>query len=822
MFSRQIFLDSLSLSERVSRSYLHKSASMINLKDKVHIEKLRVNTIIGPDSWNQLNKQQCFVTISMHTDFSKASDNDDLNYSLNYAVISREVTDFINKTSNWGSLGKLSRGIADFALNKFKGIEELELEVNTNSAHIRSDDISVQVFKSRAIPDDSNNYDVLKISNLKMLTLIGVFTFERLQKQFITLDLTIPWPKTAQRHASYKSIIENVVKYVENANFKTVEALVEAVSKILASESYFKELQDTLIGVKVIKLNAITSTEGVGVSCIRSPIELVDKILPPLSIEDSSRNTSQSFDLPLFETSASTENNTAYVSFGSNVGDMLANIGSALELLSSTPQVKVTAVSSLFQSEPMYFKDQNPFLNGCIELQTQLTPRDLLKLCKDIEYKELKRVKHFDNGPRSIDLDIILYINGDGRDVLVNDKDLIIPHPKMLERTFVLEPLCEIVPPTHIHPITAEPIVDHLKEIYKMENDENEVWKLTPVPKHSNSEEERFLKFKSSTSVDTISKVSVRSSTSSTYVMAIVNTTPDSFSDGGDFFNDVEKQLFHVKELCNKVLKLSNNIVLDIGGCSTRPKSIQATEYEELRRTIPLIKAIRASSDIPQDKVFISIDTYRSEVAKHAISAGVDLINDVSGGSFDEAIFDVIAANPSVTYVLSHTRGDVSNMTKLTNYDESVNDVVEFINNEENSDDKTKFIRTIGRELASRYEVAMSKGVKRWQIIMDPGLGFAKNDVQNLSIIKQLPQLKNYSIITKNNNYVNFRNIPVLIGPSRKKFIGTITNDFEPKNRDFATGSIVASCVGFDANMIRVHNAEECVKSIKLADALYH
>lgn len=112
----------------------------------------------------------------------------------------------------------------------------------------------------------------------------------------------------------------------------------------------------------------------------------------------------------------------------------------------------------------------------------------------------------------------------------------------------------------------------------------------------------------------------------------------------------------------------------------------------------------------------------------------------------------------------------------------------------------------------------------RWQIIIDPGLGFAKDWRQNLQIIRQIPMLKNYSFVMDTQDshaYINFRNIPVLLGPSRKKFIGHITKDVDAKQRDFATGTVVASCVGFGSDMVRVHDVKNCSKSIKLADAIY-
>ena len=216
----------------------------------------------------------------------------------------------------------------------------------------------------------------------------------------------------------------------------------------------------------------------------------------------------------------------------------------------------------------------------------------------------------------------------------------------------------------------------------------------------------------------------------------------------------------------------------------------------------------------------------RSEVARQAISAGADIVNDVSGGLFDPQMFEVVAANPSVAYVMSHMRGDISTMTRLNKYVEDtdgagdVGAADEHIYGRRNTRARTRLVRGIGRELAAQYVKAMEHGVRRWQLILDPGIGFAKNSDQNLDVIGHCPLLKHYSC-TRNGRFVNFRNVPVLLGPSRKRFIGKITGDEVASSRDFATGSLVSSCVGFGADIVRVHDVRNCSKSVKLADALY-
>lgn len=778
-----------------------------NVRDEIHIRDLSLETISGPDSWKKLNPQKCKLSLNIQTDFSKSSKTDDLKYSLNYAVICRDVSKYVQSKKNWNSIGSLTRSIYDFTKSRYSTINALECKIKNEDYHLRTNNISCTVYDAE--------YDVIDIKDLELFTVIGVFNFERLQKQRVCLDIGLKWPKGTDTNASIQTIIDAIVTYVEGANFKTVEALIENVGGIVAQTLQHKNNDDIQIYVKVLKLSAITDTNGVGVSCSKNIREYEN-----VNVERAIESSSDQYNLPVQKINTIKNKwNTAYLAFGSNIGDRLSYIEEALELLKKNSNVKIISLSSLFESEPMYFRDQSPFMNGCIEIRTLLSPNDLLKLCKYIEYNEMRRVKHFDNGPRCIDLDIIMFINSDGEHILLNEADLIIPHPRMLERTFVLEPLCELISPTFSHPITAQPIIEHLEQIYTSGNEEDNLWKLVPLPTINHCP--RFLKFKTVVQYDDISGTLVRRTISPTYIMGILNTTPDSFSDGGKYLT-VDSQISHVQDLVNSASTLHDSIIIDIGGCSTRPGSKQATIEEELMRTIPIIEAIRNSTILPQEKIILSIDTYRAEVAKEAIKAGVDIVNDISGGSFDSDLFRTVANYPKVAYVLSHIRGDVNTMNSLTEYEDSSFEIpgVDYIFGNACDTQQTKMIRQIGRELSSSYAQAVSNGIKRWQIILDPGIGFAKKGEQNLKLIRQMPLLKNYCFVD-DDKVVNLRNIPVLIGPSRKKFIGMITNDEVATDRDFATGSISASCVGFGADIIRVHNVHDCSKSIKLADALY-
>lgn len=799
--------------------------------DHIHINNLAIQTICGPDLWHRLAPQHCKISLTIDTDFSKCSSTDDLKHSLNYAVLCRDITSHVNSKNDWKHIHSLSSSIYQHLQNKYQeSIDSMEIIVKNEDYHLRTKHIE-------SIIKDPH-HAILQIYNLEVFAVIGIFIFERLQRQKVSLDISIQTKKSeSQQYIVIGPIIDSVITYVEQSDFKTVEALIESVSKIVEQSIEFNgkacDLLD--ISVKVTKLSAITDTEGVGVSCIRDTTQLQKMKTIKLPTTNENQQAKQLYNnikagsQPDIRTSINDKWAKAYLAFGSNIGDRMDYILQALTLLRSEPHVQVLNISSVFESEPMYFKDQSPFLNGCIEINTTLNPSDLLKLCKRIEYLDLKRTKDFENGPRSIDLDIILYFDANGDAIQVNKPDLIVPHPRMLERTFVLEPLCELISPLVTHPLSAEPIVDHLQQIYDEQRPEDILWKVIPLHKIAGSNKERFLKYKTVSQYDDLTGTSQRVTISPTTMMAIMNTTPDSFSDGSLDNTDVDILLQRVDAICKDVLRHYDNVIIDIGGCSTRPNSIQPTTEEELKRTIFLIKAIRTCTKIPQEKVILSIDTYRGEVAKQAIEAGVDIINDISGGSFDESLFKIVAQYPKIAYVLSHIRGDIASMTKCANYDlnsqyNPADSCIDYLNNKscDSASKKYNLPRIIGSELSARYKKAIDAKILRSQLILDPGIGFAKNLKENLIVIKHLPLLKNYSLYDNSDqSYVNFRNIPFLLGPSRKKFIGTITKEDIPEKRDFATGSVVTSSIGFGADIVRVHNVKDCVKSAVTADALY-
>jgi dihydroneopterin aldolase/2-amino-4-hydroxy-6-hydroxymethyldihydropteridine diphosphokinase/dihydropteroate synthase len=530
--------------------------------------------------------------------------------------------------------------------------------------------------------------------------------------------------------------------------------------------------------------------------------------------DDSSSCAGQSgFFLPNLNTETSVwknKNHTVYIAFGSNQGDQLWNIKSALEHL-SFKGVKIVNTSTLYESKPMYHLDQPNFVNGVVKASTTLSPQDLLATLKNIEYKELQRVKQFANGPRTIDLDILLYDN-----VILNEPDLNIPHIRLIERSFVLAPLCELIDPSEIHPVTTESYHDHLKQLFESAKNMNgdnmidstmqesiDLTNVIPLPRAT----QKYLKF------------DMLGNTHRTLVMGILNTTPDSFSDGGKN-TSVEKAL----ETALNMVKEGVDII-DVGGCSTRPGSLQPSEEEELSRVVPIVEAIRNSPDAVQKGVVISVDTYRAKVAVESLKLGADIINDISGGTFDDKMYDVIAET-GAPYIINHTWGTIQTMTQMTDYDSAESsEQIEFLDpaNFEHlklSKSDLNVAKSVARELSHIVAICTAKGIKRWQLIIDPGLGFAKNGKQNLSIIRSIPVIKNYSC-QYNQEHVSLQRLPILIGASRKRFIGDITREPQADKRVIGSCAVLMACIGSGSDIIRVHDCKESKQTCLMGDAIY-
>lgn len=259
-----------------------------------------------------------------------------------------------------------------------------------------------------------------------------------------------------------------------------------------------------------------------------------------------------------------------------------------------------------------------------------------------------------------------------------------------------------------------------------------------------------------------------------TQVMGVLNVTPDSFSDGGLYFQK-EKAIEHGLRLAQ-----DGADIIDVGGESTRPFSEGVPLQEELDRVVPVVEALSKAVQVP-----ISIDTCKAEVARQALKAGASIINDISALRFDPNITSV-AAEAGVPVILMHMQGTPGDMQKKPFYQNLIPEILDF--------------------LKQAVDRAVSAGIKKDMIIVDPGIGFGKTVEHNLEIIRELGR---FSVLDR----------PVLLGTSNKTFIGHLLNK-EPHERDTGTMATIAAGVLKGADIVRVHNVKKAVETVKIVDAI--
>ena len=262
-----------------------------------------------------------------------------------------------------------------------------------------------------------------------------------------------------------------------------------------------------------------------------------------------------------------------------------------------------------------------------------------------------------------------------------------------------------------------------------------------------------------------------------TLVMGVLNVTPDSFSDGGRFF-DRARALEHAERLVAEGAD-----ILDIGGESTRPGSLDVDADEEARRVVPVVEALAGRVGVP-----VSVDTTKASVARAALGAGAEIINDISGLRFDPALADE-AARAGAGLVLMHSLGTRDTLHTLPPVEDVLSEVSD--------------------SLRASVEEAVRRGVARESIAVDPGFGFGKSHGQNVELLARLDELA-----------AAFPDFPLLVGTSRKRFVGTLLGGAPVEERLHGTLATVAAAVLRGAHVVRVHDVRPAVETVKVIDAV--
>lgn len=456
------------------------------------------------------------------------------------------------------------------------------------------------------------------------------------------------------------------------------------------------------------------------------------------------------------------------IALGSNVGDRLHNFNEALQLMNKSG-IHITRHACLYETEPAYVTDQPLFLNSAVRGITKLGPHELLGVLKKIE-KDLGRTAGIRYGPRPIDLDILFY----GK-LKIQSEILTVPHERIWERPFVMAPLMDLLG-SYVDSDTIacwHALSIHSSGLFKSWEKlggesligKDGLKRVLPIGNHLWDWSQR------------------------TSVMGILNLTPDSFSDGGKF-QSVEAAVSQVRSMIS-----DGADIIDLGAQSTRPMATRVSAEEELDRLIPVLEAVMKVPEV--EGKLLSVDTFYSEVASEAVGKGAHIVNDVSSGQLDSKMLSVVAGL-KVPYVAMHMRGDPSTMQNSENL--KYENVCE----------------QVASELYSRVRDAELSGVPAWRIIIDPGIGFSKNTESNLDILNGLSNIR--AEIRKRS--LGLSRAPMLIGPSRKRFLGDVCGRPAAVDRDPASVASVTAGVLAGANIVRVHNVRDCLDAVKLCDAM--
>ncbi|KAI9030987.1 Dihydropteroate synthase-like protein [Phycomyces nitens] len=737
--------------------------------DRILIKNLVLKNVTGVDSWQRLKSQPVVISVWLYTDITAAGDSDIVTNSIHYGHVTKGITK-LAETGTFKSLEALAHAVVRLCCVHFGAVRTMVkveqpkalLHASASGVIMSRAKVDFKGIEGETLGDVSGlgREDEVFVKDLRLHAIIGVNPWEREEKQVVVINLTIyPSPLACNKSEESKShnlrtIVRVLTRHIESSGYKTVEAFAVVVARLALEKCNVRKIR-----VRIEKPSAILFADASGIEVTRDQAWLsrvleeekkAGRVFAHRSLEYS----------PAKEIPASYAN-TAFIALGSNVGDRVNNIYQALDLLERECSSIILDTSFLYETPPMYYTDQPAFLNGACKVATSLEPHALLAKLKEVE-NNLGRTAGIRNGPRPIDLDILFY-----NDILLNTESLTIPHIALHEREFVLWPLCDIAKDME-HPKLYKTCGQLLSQLLKVTAESKEgslkIDKVIPI-------QNQMWRWKDKT-----------------YIMGILNTTPDSFSDGGKCV-DVEKAVAAAERM-----KEEGADIIDIGGMSTRPGADDSfPEEEEISRVVPVIERLRRKGfSLP-----ISIDTFRASVAEAAIKAGASLINDISGGSRDPAMLSVMAKY-KVPVCLMHMRGDSKTMMSKENTTYENDDVVE----------------DVSIALYSLIQRAISAGVYRWNIIADPGVGFAKTPKQDFEILRHLGE-----IVSGPDSHLE--GFPSLMGPSRKKFIGSATGVQDADKRSFGTAGAVAASVAGGANIIRVHDVRPMWEVVQVCDSVW-
>ncbi|KAI0752672.1 Dihydropteroate synthase [Daedaleopsis nitida] len=846
-------------------------------KDAIaHRDYIRVNDLALTVSFSDGSRwpstaaqpQPVVLTFSFVHDVTNAAATDDLTYSVNYSTLASGMRTIV-EAEVFPSLEAFADRVYQVYAAQYTDVPSFTVTISRMKTLLYGAAFGLEITKQVTQPRPAE--ETFFFRNIIGHAIIGIHAHERQRKQRVRVNLSIKRKFSRQTPFNFRILEQRIFDFVEESKFLTVEAFASEVARTTLA---FLEDESAAVTVQISKPSAVIDAESAEVEVTRT---LQDFRSTP-SIRDSASTTaSSSRRAPSSPSSKKSLPHIAAIAIGANVGDRFSNIEFALRLLEAPgadlerwngpPCVAVVDTSFMYETAPMYVEDQPNFINCACMVETSLEPRALLSFLKRIE-SAVGRMETFRNGPRAIDLDIVAY------DSLVMDTrpdaarmtldnlrgELLIPHPRLTEREFVLRPLADMIP-EYVVPSVGCTVEELLSTLMRQPSDAPAMHKVIPFPRyplpHTGSQSPHVSRIPRVPPTATYWTHPVTYHPSKgkqvprkTYIMATLNATPDSFSDGSAHYTLPNALMYATSAVANGA-----NII-DIGGYSTRPGAAYVSPEEEFTRVVPVVQAIREESSAlaptppghfpPSAKTaatLISIDTFRWEVAEESVHAGANCINDVCAFSGPDwppndksethfAKMRQVCRDLAVPVVLMHSRGPAAENKDYSAYayaaDESGRGAV---------------LEGVRVELGARVERAVKGpgGIRRWFVIVDPGIGFSKSLEGNLELLRGAgsvvaeysPRLQEVVAPPsakprpKRNPLAGY---PLLIGASRKSFLGAVLQQpdghYEGRQtradeRDWATAAAVSCAIQQGASVVRVHDVLHLGDVVRVGSALW-
>ncbi|KAF5325517.1 hypothetical protein D9619_009704 [Psilocybe cf. subviscida] len=778
--------------------------------DTIRVNDLIVRVWLGTGAqWRsdetRFTEQPISLTIGILTDVSGAAQADDIKQTIDYAELADRVQNSLASDSQtFDGLEDILAHICPLLVSEVDREVEVKIVQLRAPLHCKTTGIHFKAVISR-----NGSWTTSKVTHfiddLTCPTVVGILDVERQEKQDVIANVSIETDEdglSPENWIDLRHITQILYKEIAVAEFQTLEALTSFV----ASKTLENLGRPRSVSVRVAKPSALVFARSPEVQITRT---LADYPLTPEP------------EVPAIHRAA--------IAVGSNLGDSFHNIEYALRLLEvphgvlETPteiglEVTVVNTSFMYETAPMYVTDQPSFINCACMVETTLSPTELLRLLKKIE-AIVGRVPSIRNGPRAVDLDVVFY-DGIVYDTRADKKaslegELVVPHPLMQEREFVLRPLADMIP-DYVHPVLRKSVSNLLNQVVLP--DASPMNKVLPWPR-----------FPLTTSFAHASEMSIPETLThwtypsteggarKTHLMATLNVTPDSFSDGAKH-NVLSAALSYAASSV-----AAGATIIDIGGYSTRPGAAFVTVEDEISRVVPAVKALRDCTLSPETvQTPISVDTFRWEVAEEAIKAGANCINDVYAFSGPDSWPLPTNHGEELTYITKlkavARKGDAGKNKDYSQYSYASGSTLEGVRVE------------LGGKIDQT--VLGKGGVRRWLVIVDPGIGFSKTLQGNVEVLRNARSIVSDIPIGNPKNepglYKNpLAGFPQLIGASRKSFLGAILAEdphgrqTAPNERIFATATAVSCAVQQGALVVRVHDVQEMADVVKVADSIW-